>query len=867
LQNALSESESRASDLDEQLKRKRAPKNRLEEQLDVLTHRLDSVEAERQRWEQQAGHLEEVAEAERVKVAQLKKKLEIAESGPEKLTKKEINFWKQKSEEIDTQIKEYQERLANVRRELNERDALIEKLSAAGGAAQAAPPAQESASDDEMRRQLEQRDEWLAELRLELHELRAEPAPPLETQAEVETLRSKITGLERALGEAQNLRSAAQSDLMRMQHEIGERERAIREAIAAGERERAVRDAAATDERERAIREAATAAAAERERAIRDAATAATVERERALREAAATDERARAKLMEREHRIVELSAEVEHLRNDLRQRDEQQREQCARQTDEVATLTRDLEALRARLVQDRNDSAADRAALEIALHEREQTTDRQRQLLAANERDFEELRRQLALREKAAAEARRQLEEQHREVQARDRELADRQQQLRSLNEALAEHEQRFTSSTAELEHLRATVTANSHDLDSLRETLQNTHRELEQARTTLTANERELDSLRERLLASSRELDELRAERQRLEHVAVQAEAHAAATASEIEAAREQMSGLETELKEEREHAESLGELANERREHMTKLQEQVEEAEERYADANWRLGKSLHFERIVKRRKGLVLKLLEALRAKMKANVALKAGLDGLRTFKATAEMNQHKLLQRIDALKADLKEADETVKRHQGGTAAKEELTNAISRAAALEERLNAQAELIQSLEADLKKVRLAHKPADDKSHEIERLTKELETKNQVIAALEADTDDQQRKLSKLRGTESETMRLRALTEKDRSEIETLQREIAQLRETLARQSSAAAAAAAAAASSNNADLEAKLKERENSVTRLMGTIKEHEAAIKRLTESSESWKRKYQFLASDQPDAYKGAAEK
>ena len=37
-----------------------------------------------------------------------------------------------------------------------------------------------------------------------------------------------------------------------------------------------------------------------------------------------------------------------------------------------------------------------------------------------------------------------------------------------------------------------------------------------------------------------------------------------------------------------------------------------------------------------------------------------------------------MNQHKLLQRIDHLKAELKEAEETVKRHQGGTAAKEEL---------------------------------------------------------------------------------------------------------------------------------------------------------------------------------------------
>ena len=56
------------------------------------------MEAERARWEQEAGHLEEVAEAERVKVAQLKKKLEIAESGPEKLTKKEVNFWRAKAE-------------------------------------------------------------------------------------------------------------------------------------------------------------------------------------------------------------------------------------------------------------------------------------------------------------------------------------------------------------------------------------------------------------------------------------------------------------------------------------------------------------------------------------------------------------------------------------------------------------------------------------------------------------------------------------------------------------------------------------------------------------------------------------------------
>src|SRR6185503_3059387 len=105
--------------------------------------------------------------------------------------------------------------------------------------------------------------------------------------------------------------------------------------------------------------------------------------------------------------------------------------------------------------------------------------------------------------------------------------------------------------------------------------------------------------------------------------------------------------------------------------------------------------------------------------------------------------------------------------------------------------------------------------------------------------------------------------SETMRLRAVTEKDRGEIDALQREVAQLRESLARQASVGEAQA----KNNSAELEARLKEREQSVTRLMGTIKEHETTIKKLTESAEAWKRKYQFLASDEPEAYKTSAEK
>lgn len=929
LQNALSESEARASDLDDQLKRKRSPKNRLEEQLDVLTHRLENVEAERVRWEQQAGQLEEIAEAERAKVAQLKKKLEIAESGPEKLTKKEVNFWRAKAETIDAQIKEYQDRLTALRRELNERDAELEKLRATG-AREVEPAEQQPQADDELRRQLEQRDEWLAELRLELHELRAQPTPPLETQAEVETLRSQITSLERALGEASNLRAAAEAAAIRSEHAIADRERAAQEAAA--ENERALREAAArheqelreaagrhdeamrqtatqqaqalrevADRHEQALRELAerhelseretatrheqalAAAAAERELIEREAVAerarieleaaaerenalaVAAAERERAVgeavaeheriaREATAAAEHARATLAEREHRIVELTAEVQQIRNELRQLEELDRSNAGRYEEQVAALTRDTEALRTRIDQDRHETSAARAALELALHEREQKIDRQQQLLLANERSFEDLRNQLAEREQAVTEARRQAEEQRRALEECEREIAGRQRELRDLSDAVAERDGRLAESSTELEQMRASLTTRERDIDSLRESLQDAQHELEQARVTLTANERELISLRETLGTSSRELDELRSAQAGLETKLADA-------VRDMDAAREQIAGLEVELKEEREHAESLGELANERREHMTKLQEQVEEAEERFADANWRLGKALYFERIVNRRKGLIQKLLGALRAKMKANVALKAGLDGLRTFKQAAEMNQHKLLQRIDSLKADLKEAEETVKRHQGATAAKEELTGAVARATALEERLNTQAELIQSLEADLKTARLTQKAGSEQNDDIARLTKELEAKNQVISQLQADTDDQQRKLAKLRGSESETVRLKALTEKDRSEIDALQREIAQLREALAHQSEVAAA------SGNNADLEARLKERENSLNRLMGTIKEHEATIKKLTESADSWKRKYQFLASDQPDAYKSDPEK
>ena len=814
LQDALRDSEARASDLDEQLKRKRAPKTKLEEQLDVLTHRLEKIESERAHWEQQAGHLEEVAEAERVKVAQLKKKVEIAESGPEKLTKKEVNYWRERAETFDTETQEYKTRLAGLRRELMERDAQLSQLQnspqtaiAASAETPVETPVEHDAVTGELRHQVQQRDEWLAELRLELHDLRTQasgtPEPAIETLAEIEALRHQATSLERALAEAHNTRAAAQADLHRAEQDLAARERTTREAEA--------------------------------------------------------VNERAQGLVRDRDHRIVELSAQFEQLRNESHQREHQIRAESAEHTDHIASLSRELMQLRSRADQDRQAVANTGAELDDARAARSAAEQRVANVEAALERT----ERALVERNHQHSETTAAVQRLELHVVQLEQELAERAELVRDLGQRFADREQYINTLNGDLEHAKATVVANGREISSLRETLQGATRELDQSRSHIRSLEAaHADARSNDAETFANELAATKEQFATLQAAQAEARRQADGLADEVAAAREQIAGLETELKEEKEHAENLGELANERREHMTKLQEQLEEAEERYAESDWRLGKALYFEKLVKRRKGLVAKLLEALRAKMKANVALKAGLDGLRTYKASAEVNQQKMLQRLDKMKADLTEAEDTIKKHQGATHTKEELARVESRATDLESRLNTQAEIMQSLEAEMKTARLAHhKGDDDASQQIEQLRVELETKSQIIAKLQEDADDQQRKLGKLRGSESETVRLKALTEKDRSEIDTLQREIATLREALARQN-----AAAAASGSDNPQLTTMLKEREQTVTRLMGTIKEHEATIKKLNEAAEGWKRKYQFLAADEPDAYKSAAE-
>ena len=224
LQNALRQSEARAEHLSEQLERKKAPKNKLEEQLDVLAHRLETVETERSRWQREASHLEEIVEAERAKVEQLKKKLEIAEGGPEKLTKKEINFWRAKAEDMDTETRDYKTRLANLRKELLERDAIIGRLKSDVQIAAADAPA--PIPSDEPLESTATTASYTEERPVDADERPVDPG-------ELADVKQQLDGREREL-------AGVKADLHKTQEELAEQLRIVREAQATSERTKAL---------------------------------------------------------------------------------------------------------------------------------------------------------------------------------------------------------------------------------------------------------------------------------------------------------------------------------------------------------------------------------------------------------------------------------------------------------------------------------------------------------------------------------------------------------------------------------------------------------------------------------------------------
>jgi len=621
LQDALQDSESRAAGLDAELRKKRAPKNKIEHQAQVLEHRLETVEAEREQWKREAAQLAEILENERAKLQSLKKKLQIAESGPDKIGKKEINYWRSRAEQFDDATRQYKQRIAELRKSLKER-----------------PVAEIDSEEVEQLRSEAAEAEQLRTQAAEVDRLRAEVA-------EVERLRAEAAGVEQLRAEA------AEAGRLRAEAE---------------------RLKAAVDDAHEARQQA---------------------------------EELVRA----RDAELAELKAQASNLNTTL----EQLRSENSRLNSDLADKTTEL-----------TDQAG--------------------------------------------------------QINARRIEIADK-------DRALTERDRRIS--------------------------------ELAEARRTAEEEKR---------------------------------------------AIRDQIAGLEEELKEEKECTVNLSEVANERREQITELSEKLDEAQERYEEAKWHLERAGRFERLVVKRHKLVDSLIEGIRAKQKSNTALKAGLDGLRKFKAKSEQQQQKLLIRVEELTAELKEAEERLANRKGSKDSDDKLRKAGKMIEGLEERLDAQVQVIENLENELSAVKASRQSAENQNRELNELKATLEIRNETIAKLEADLDDQQKQLGKLRGSESETMRLKAVQMKDQTLIDELQAEIDGLRAELAQQQKIAEGGAESAATAATAEI----RKRDAQLSDLKRTIKDQEKEIAKLNEAVSGWQKKYEFLSTEAPSAYQSvAAEK
>jgi predicted nucleic acid-binding Zn-ribbon protein len=124
------------------------------------------------------------------------------------------------------------------------------------------------------------------------------------------------------------------------------------------------------------------------------------------------------------------------------------------------------------------------------------------------------------------------------------------------------------------------------------------------------------------------------------------------------------------------------------------------------------------------------------------------------------------------------------------------------------------------EIIAELEDELKALK-ARKPDGDSRTELEELRQQVAAKNEAIAQLQRDADEQQRKLAKLRTSEVHNHTLtQTLTQQSQSRIEELEREIDLL-----------------------------------------------QTANAELSKTAEGWRRKYEFMSTEAPSAYKTAGEK
>ena len=222
LQDALTESETRRLDLEERLNSSAVPASELQQAYEALRAELEEIRNERDLWKKTSGQLQDVVSNERSKARRLSKKLGIVETGADRVSRKEVNFWREKAAEFENAKLDFQRRINELREELNQRAEHEDELTA---------DAVRAEELERLQGLLEDRETRLAELGASLEHSRIlsqeQEERLTELDADVRHLRQQVIDAEAARDEARRASDLLDAELTDLRSQASARQQTV----------------------------------------------------------------------------------------------------------------------------------------------------------------------------------------------------------------------------------------------------------------------------------------------------------------------------------------------------------------------------------------------------------------------------------------------------------------------------------------------------------------------------------------------------------------------------------------------------------------------------------------------------------------
>lgn len=798
LRDALEESESQRRELEGQLDDRAAPASESEQTPESLRVELEAARTDRDLWKKTANQLQDVVANERSKARRLSRKLGTAETGSDRTSRREVNFWREKAELFEEAKRKYQQRIYELKAELTRQEEQLRSQ------------AQNQARLDELDRAhttLAERDLRISELSAALEAGRQETR---QLHQRIDALDAEARGYSKQVIEAEAARNEAcrAADLIDAQLKNLQAHTSTYEHEVETLRQSVDQQKSLNEEYQRRIADLETQHEAEIN-ALRDAHGAESQQ---------AKDANA-AELAQAHERIDGLESELQDARGG-------QSDELNGARERISHLESELEQTRSGLSAELNQAREHIAHLESELGE----------VRSSQSSELDHSRERIARLESELEEAR---SGQASELSQAHERIAHLESELEQVRSGQADELSKLQSEYAELER--------SIEAERARHTEQLEHRDAEQvAREQLHASaltqaradtsEAVRAEFEPRVTALTAQLDE-------------QSNAYAALEA-ELAEERHRSDNLNELANERREAVTKATEKAEEMEERYKDAKWHLEKT--RYFEKLvWRRKKLIRnlIKTIrAKQKSGNSLKAgLDSLRRyKANADERQQELLRRVELLENALNESREKLSKANQARRLSDEKAPEEQQGATSGTSADQESANPTD-TMQLRNRVSAQAEVIANLEADLKTARIAETEARRKVSELEKLHDDLETKNTFIGTLQKDIEENQKNLAQLRKRDIEVNELRNQTAELERRLAALQSENAQLRN-------------AKGGDIESIDRE-KLSEQEKAIGRLTAKIKEYEATINTLSEAADSWKRKYDFISAETPYGY------